>query len=494
MRKAKIVCTIGPATASEKQLEELIEAGMDVARLNFSHGDHASHGEVINRIRKVSKKLKRQVAILQDLQGIKIRVGRLKGEKVRLEKGAEVIIMKGDEKGDDKTIFIDYPWLIDDAKVGDIILLDDGLMKLKVTRKDEDSLVATVIEGGVLKEHKGVNLPHMKISAPFFTEKDRKDLEFGVKMDVDYVALSFVRTSTDIKTVKRWLAEKGVRVPLIAKIEKEEAIHNIDSILEEIDGIMVARGDLGVELPLEEVPVYQKMLIQKANMKGCIVITATQMLESMTQHSRPTRAESTDVANAVIDGTDALMLSAETSAGRYPIEAVKVMDRIISYTEQAYKRPFDAFFADVGQEVFRYQNSCRTKDAYHLTDDADGIVLPKAIAHAASRAAEETDSKWIVAFTKSGFTANLISKFRPSKQIIALSPDEKVVRQMSLYWGVIPFLVKYMENTDELINEVGHYLTLRGQVVPGDKVVIVASLPLSISGKTNFMKIHEIVQ
>ncbi len=474
MRRAKIVCTIGPVTSSEKQLEALIAAGMDVARLNFSHGDHASHGEVIKRIRKVSKKLKKEVSILQDLQGIKIRVGRLKGEKVRLEKDAGLTILKGDEEGDGKSIFIDYPWLIDDAKVGDFILLDDGLMKLEVTKKDKNSLCATVIEGGILKEHKGVNLPHMKISAPFFTEKDRKDLEFGITMDVDYVALSFVRTATDIKTVKKWLSKRGTQIPLIAKIEKEEAIHNIDAILEEVDGIMVARGDLGVEMPLEEVPMFQKMLIEKANIKGRIVITATQMLESMTQHSRPTRAESTDVANAVIDGTDALMLSGETSAGKYPIEAVRVMDRIISYTEVSMP---------MQSAVYK-----RQADILKL----EGFELPRAIAHAASRAAEETGARWIVAFTRSGFTARLISKFRPATPIVALSPEERVVRQMPIYWGVIPYMVRHMENTDELVNEVESALVRSGYAKPGDRIVIVASLPPSISGKTNFMKIHEI--
>ncbi len=474
MRRAKIVCTIGPATSSEKQLEALIAAGMDVARLNFSHGSHESHGEMIKRIRKLSAKLKKEVSILQDLQGIKIRVGRLNAEKVRLEKGAELSILKGDEKGDSKTIFIDYPWLIDDAGVGDVILLDDGLMKLEVIKKDKDSLRARVIEGGILKEHKGVNLPHMKISAPFFTEKDKNDLEFGIKMDVDYVALSFVRTPGDVKTVKKWLSKRKVQIPLIAKIEKEEAIHSIDAILEEVDGIMVARGDLGVELPLEEVPMFQKMLIEKANAKGRIVITATQMLESMTQHSRPTRAESTDVANAVLDGTGALMLSAETSAGKYPVESVKVMDRIISYTETAAPAQFAA--------------SKRGTDALM----PEGVGLPEAIAHAASRAAEETGAGFIVAFTNSGFTARLVSKFRPSIPVIALSPEQKVVRQMSIYWGVVPFLVKHMDNTDELINGVESALIRSGHAKTGDRVVIVASLPPSISGKTNFMKIHEI--
>jgi pyruvate kinase len=474
MRKAKIVCTIGPVSSSEKHLEALIAAGMDVARLNFSHGSHESHGEIIKRIRKLSVKLKKEVSILQDLQGIKIRAGRLQEEKVRLEKGAVLTILKGDEKGDGKRIYIDYPWLIDDARVGDIILLDDGLMKLEVTAKDKDSLRTKVIEGGLLKEHKGVNLPHMKISAPFFTEKDKSDLEFGISMDVDYVALSFVRTPADVKTVKKWLEKRGVQVPLIAKIEKEEAINNIDKILAEVDGIMVARGDLGVELPLEEVPMFQKMLIEKANANGRIVITATQMLESMTQHSRPTRAESTDVANAVIDGTDALMLSAETSAGKYPIEAVRVMDRIISYTESVVSSQSDEVNIRAG------------------IPRREEVGLPEAIARAASRAAEDTGAGFIVAFTNSGFTARLVSKFRPSTPVIALSPDEKVVRKMSIYWGVVPFLIRHMDNTDELINEVESALIRTGYAKAGDRIVILASLPPSISGKTNFMKIHEI--
>ncbi len=475
MRKAKIVCTIGPVTSSEKQLKTLIENGMDVARLNFSHGDHATHGLIVDRIRQLASKLQKNVAILQDLQGIKIRVGGLKGEKVHLNKGDHITIAAGEGTGDEKRLFVSYPWLIEDAKAGDTILLDDGLMKLEVEKKEKDSLMAKVIEGGILKEHKGVNLPHMKIKPGSFMEKDKRDLEFGIQKGVDFVALSFVRTPTDVKVVRQWLLKRGAEIPLIAKIEKEEAIHNIDGIMRVVDGIMVARGDLGVEMPLEEVPMFQKMLIDKANKSGCLVITATQMLESMTQHSRPTRAETTDVANAVIDGTDALMLSGETSAGKYPIEAVKVMDRIIVYTESSMPPSMP---------------KRRGIDKIGFTDEASGF--PEAVAQAASRAAEDVGAKWIVAFTRSGFTARLISKFRPRTPVIAFSPDEKVVRQMSMYWGVIPHLVRHLENTDVLINEVDTLLIKLGYAKTGDKVIIVASHPPSTSGRTNFMKMHEV--
>jgi len=471
-RKARIVCTIGPVSASDKMIEKLMLAGMDVARLNFSHGDHQFHGRLIERIRKIAGKLDRYVAILQDLQGIKIRVGELHDGKVHLVKGSELVIRTGKGTGDDKGIYIDFPWLIEDAKVGDAILLDDGLIALEVLKKSKGSLTASVVEGGVLRERKGVNLPNMKVSAPFFTEKDRKDLEFGITMNVDYVALSFVRSVNDILAVKKWLAKKEISMPLIAKIEKGEAIKDIDRILDEVDGLMVARGDLGVEVPLEEVPMFQKMLIEKANRKGRLVITATQMLESMTQHMRPTRAETTDVANAVIDGTDALMLSAETSAGRYPLESVKVMDRIITFTENsqagAVQQRENVLIGNVIQE------------------------FSGAVAQAAAKAAEEVGARWIVVFTRSGFTARLISKFRPKTPIIAFSPEHKVVRQMAIYWGVTPIPVEHFVNTDDLIQGVDSTLARLGYAKKGDRVIIVASHPPSVSGKTNLMKMHQL--
>jgi pyruvate kinase len=470
MRKAKIVCTIGPVTSRKKAIASLIACGMDVARLNFSHGDHQFHENVITKIRNISRKSGKHIAILQDLQGIKIRVGKLKNGKVHLVEGETLQIRKGDETGDEKEVYIDYPWLMKDAHPGDTILIDDGLIMLQVTAKKKDLLTTTVLEGGVLKERKGVNLPHMKVSAPFFTEKDRADLEFGIAMGVDYVALSFVRSAEDIKIVKKWLAEKKVFIPIIAKIEKGEAIDDIDNILEEVEGIMVARGDLGVEMPLEEVPMFQKMLIKKANERRRLVITATQMLESMTGHSHPTRAEANDVANAVIDATDALMLSAETSAGKYPFDAVKVMDRIIAFTENTTK--------DLLKRI----------DIPPFSDAIYGF--PEAIAHAASRAVRDTGARCIVAFTQSGFTARLISKFRPRAQIIAFSPKEAVVKQMALYWGVLPYLVAPMESTDEMVNNVDRLVIDLKQAKKGDCIVIVASHPPTLAGKTNFMKLH----
>ncbi len=472
MRKARIVCTLGPPTQTARALQSLVEKGMDVARLNFSHGDHRSHGSLIRKIRAVEKKLRRPVAILQDLQGIKIRVGSLEGGKATLGKGQSVEIRAGSDRGDGRCIYIDYPWLIQDARPGDRILLDDGLIQLQVKTTSGDSIAATVFEGGVLKEHKGVNLPGMKVSAAFFTEKDRADLEFGISMGVDYVALSFVRSADDVKEIKAWMDARGVSVPLIAKIEKQEAIEDIDGILSEADGIMVARGDLGVEMPLEEVPVFQKMLIRKANDARKIVITATQMLDSMTRHSRPTRAETTDVANAVLDGTDALMLSAETSAGQYPFDSVEVMDRIISFTEERMGARVEAF-SKPGREGLSFD-------------------FPGTVAEAASRAAGEMKARCILAFTMTGFTARLISKFKPDTPIIALSPDPAVVRRMKLYRGVIPYRVRKLSSTDRMIEEVDRFMVGAGFAKEGDVIVLVAGHPIAAKSKTNFMKLHRV--
>lgn len=469
MRKAKIVCTLGPPTQSTRALESLIKHGMNVARLNFSHGDHATHGALIKKIRGLEKRSGKHVAILQDLQGIKIRVGSLTGGKALLQAGEPVEIRTGKSEGNSACIHIDYPWIIDDAHPGDTILLDDGLIRLNVQSKSEGSLSTIVLEGGILKEHKGVNLPGMKVSGPFFTEKDRDDLEFGITMGVDYAALSFVRSAHDVSEVRTWLEKKGVEMPLIAKIEKAEAIENIDEILDLVDGIMVARGDLGVEMPLEEVPVFQKMLITKANRARKIVITATQMLESMTQHSRPTRAETTDVANAVLDGTDALMLSAETSAGKYPFESVAVMDRIISFTEERLPGKIEI-----------------------QSDDRPVIDFPEAIAGAASRAAAELSAKCILAFTMTGLTARLISKFRPSVPVIAVSPNEEVVRRMNLYRGVVPFQVRKLRDTDRMIEAVDQFILAMEFALEGDVVVLVAGHPIASKSKTNFMKIHRV--
>lgn len=471
-RKAKIVCTIGPSSASKDVIFSLIKNGMDVARLNFSHGDHKFHRRVTNLIRKWSGRLKRPVAILQDLQGIKIRVGLISNGSVELKKGTEIFLHPGTEVSNNKHIFISYPNLKKDAIVGDRILFDDGLIQACVTGKTRDGIRAKITEGGILKDKKGVNLPDTKMTIQPFTEKDRRDLEFGLKMGVDYVALSFIRCADDIKIAKKWLKKRHKTLPIIAKIEKPEALHDIANILDEVDGIMVARGDLGVEVPPEEVPLIQKDLIEKANKTGKIVITATQMLESMKEHLRPTRAETTDVANAVLDGTDALMLSTETATGRYPVEALQMMDRIIVYTERQYLRTRSS-----------------SQSTVHSSQSTD---FAEATADAACRAAEDIKAKALVAFTQSGFTAKLISKFRPDVPIIAYTPYEIVKNRMCLYWGVIPKIMRSLETTDELIKEVERSLLRERIVKKGDRIVITASSPLSTLGKTNFMKLHRI--
>ncbi len=467
MRKSKVVCTIGPASCSREMMHSLIKNGMDVARLNFSHGDHEFHKRAIKFIREESKKLNKPTAILQDLQGIKIRVGLVAGGSVELKKGTEIFLHAGKEISSNKHIFISYPALGNDAKTGDKILFDDGLIQTAVTGKTKDGLKAKVIEGGILKDKKGVNLPHTRITLSSFTEKDRNDLGFGLKMDVDYVALSFVRNARDIKIVKEWLEQRHRALPLIAKIEKPEALQNIDEILDETEGIMIARGDLGVEISPEEVPIIQKSLINKANAKGKLVITATQMLESMTEHARPTRAEATDVANAVIDGTDALMLSAETATGKYPLDAVKMMDKIIRYTES--------------------QTGTHNNELGSQSSDFSG-----AVAEAACTAADDIKARAIVAFTQSGFTARLVSKFRPKVPIIAFTPHIDIKRRMALYWGVVPFLIRHVYNTDGMIKEVERSLLGAGIAKKGDNIVITAGSPLMARGKTNFMKLHTV--
>jgi pyruvate kinase len=463
-RKAKIVCTIGPSSSSEAAIGLLIRNGMNVARLNFSHGGHDDHRENIEWVRRMAKKYGRPVAILQDLQGVKIRVGLMEGGGVNLKKGAALLLMEGEGVGDRNRIFISYPWLLKDVKTGDRILLDDGLIQLSVVGKSKNALKARVIEGGILRDRKGVNLPGVKLSARSFTEKDKEDLLFGIGMEIDYIAISFVREANDIRKVKKWLRERGRNIPVIAKIEKPEALSNIEEILSEADGIMIARGDLGVEIPPEEVPLIQKNLIDKANRKGKVVITATQMLESMTEHIRPTRAETTDVANAVLDGTDALMLSAETASGKYPVDAVKMMDKIIRHTE--YMKAASSYVR--------------------------GNTFAEATADAACRAAEDIDARVLVGFTQSGFTARLLSKFRPTVSVIAYTPDERIQNRVCLYWGVTPKIMKLPATTDEMIAGVEKALLEEGIVRKGDSIVITSSSPLSTQGKTNFMKLHRV--
>jgi pyruvate kinase len=466
MRKAKIVCTIGPSSSSKNILSRMIKAGMNVARLNFSHGSYDEHKKVVGIIRACEKKLDSPVAIMQDLQGLKIRVGPIRDKSAFIKKDSELILTARRIKGDSTRIQVGYSDLVSDVSTGDTILIDDGLIQLKVIRKEKESLVTKVIEGGLLRERKGVNLPGSEISGAVFTKKDREDLEFGVSIGVDYVAMSFVRSRNDILSVKRWLRKFKADIPVIAKIERPQALVNIDEIIGASDGLMIARGDLGVEVQPEKVPLIQKDLIKKCNAAMKPVITATQMLESMTEHMRPTRAEAADVANAVLDGTDALMLSAETSIGRNPVRALKMMDRIISHTES---------------EI--------------TAAPAENVVskgFSQALAEAAYFSAEDIGAKTIVAFSRSGFTALLVSKFRPRVPVTCFTAGSNICRKVCLYWGVSPHIMKFPDNTDEMINESEKTLLKKGIVKKRDHIVIIASSPFALGGKSNILKLHKV--
>ncbi len=478
MRKTKIVCTIGPATNSEERLEELMRAGMNVARLNFSHGTHEEHAVVIERIRTISDRLGYAIAILQDLQGPKIRTGSLQdGQPVQLVSGATITITTRDVAGTAHLVSTTYKSLASDVKVGDRILLSDGLLELGVLDTNTTDVHCLVVHGGELGEHKGINLPGVAVSAPALTEKDRDDLRFGIMHDVDYVALSFVRKPEDIREAKQCihglqLEREGEQkkhftpTPLIAKLEKPEAIANLDAILELTDGVMIARGDLGVEMPPEKVPLIQKRIIAKCNELGLPVITATQMLESMTTNPRPTRAEVNDVSNAVLDRTDLVMLSGETAAGAYPIEAVEMMARIIEETE-------------AGNRTAQQPKSQRLSQA-------------RAVSHAARELSEEASVKAIVVFTRSGNSAHLISKDRPRVPILAYTPSEKVRRQLALWWGVWPHCIELQTSTEKLIEAVEHRLLEDKFVSQGEYVVIMGGLPIASRARTNFVKLHRV--
>ncbi len=464
MRKTKIICTIGPSSESPDIIRELILSGMNVARLNFSHGDHAEHLRKIEMIRAVSEELNMPIAILQDLCGPKIRVGNVKEPGIRLEPGQTFILTGDDVDGDERRVSVSYPALPQEVKVGDRILLADGMMELLVNAIADNDIICKVITGGILTSHKGVNLPTGTIRADSMTEKDKADLIFGLEHDVDFVALSFVREARDILNAKQIIASQGKDTPIIAKIEKHEAIVNIDAIIAESDGIMVARGDLGVEIPLENVPGIQKKLIRKACMAGKPVIIATQMLRSMVNSPRPTRAEATDVANAVIDGTDAIMLSEETANGDFPVEAVRFMVRIAESAEADF--PHDA-----------YLKLAPAKD------------VSESVSHASCVLADHLDAAAIVATTRSGFTAMQISRFRPRPKLIALSPEKSTIRRLSLYWGCIPGFVPEPDNTDDHIEQTVLSAIGTGKVSAGDLVVISTGHPLWASGTTNMMRV-----
>ncbi|MGE5808586.1 MAG: pyruvate kinase [Nitrospirota bacterium] len=464
-KRTKIIVTIGPSSGSPAVIARLIRAGMDAARLNFSHGDWNDHTRNIKLIRHEAEKAGKQIAIIQDLQGPKLRVGVMKNDTATLRRGDTVILTAQNVVGTDRVIPVTYPRLANEMRTGGTILLDDGRLELNVVKKSIAGLLCRIVRGGTLKSHKGVNLPGAKLSLPSLSRKDKEDLRFGIARGVDYIALSFVRTAGDIVSTRRFLKAHGADIPIIAKIEKSEAVQNLDEIIEASDGVMVARGDLGVEMSPEQVPLLQKKIIAACNRAEKPVITATQMLESMIENPQPTRAEASDVANAILDGTDCVMLSGETAMGNYPVQAVEVMARVAREAETILApAPPDAHTSGEGGSV----------------------------AHAACRAAEELQAQAIVTFTQSGTTALLVAKHRPRMTIIAPTPFDHVARKMSLYWGVTPILLKTKRTTDDMIASVERAMLYRKLARRHDLIVITAGVPIGVAGSTNMMKIHRV--
>jgi len=466
MRRAKIVGTIGPASESPEILGKLIAAGLDVARLNFSHGSHEQHARTIAAIRDAAASAGRPIAILQDLQGPRIRIGNI-AEPVSVESG-HAITLTTDPQAGGGAIPVTYESLPDDVKPGDRILIDDGLIELAVEETGRQAIRCRAITGGTIRPHKGMNLPGVAVSAPAFGEKDRADLSFGLSHGVDYVGLSFVRGPEDVLAARAWMKKYDAEAAIIAKIERPEAVERLEEIVAVSDGVMIARGDLAVETSPEAVPLIQKRIIRLCNERRVLVITATQMLESMTASPRPTRAEASDVANAVLDGTDAVMLSGETASGRYPVEAVETMARIVAAAEQ-------------GQE-----------QAPIPAQAPSPTPFPAAVCAAGARAARETGARVVVAFTESGTTARLLSKERPPVPIVAYTPHEAVRRRMALCWGVLPRAMRTIPNTDELIRELERSLREEKLASAGDRIVILMGAPVGERGSTNLMKLHTI--
>jgi len=466
-RKTKIVCTIGPASESPQILEVLIQAGMNVARLNFSHGTHEEHLRKIKTIRQISDRLKQPVAILQDLGGPKIRIGMMKEGGVELKRGKEFFLTSQVLIGDETQATVTYSALPGEVKLGDRILLADGTIELQVLESNGKNIRCQVIVGGILTSHKGMNFPTGTLQVTTFTEKDHEDLLFGIQHGVDLVGLSYIQRADDIEGVKRILKKESADIPVIAKIERKEALEKIDEIILASDGIMVARGDLGLETPIEKIPNVQKKLIQKANALGKPVITATQMLRSMVDHTQPTRAEVTDVVNAIYDGTDAVMLSEETAIGQFPVEAFQMMAKIAQSAEEEFPHPLF-----LRRETDKEMN------------------LQQAISKAASLLSEEVGAKAIVTPTESGSTARWVSRFRPKQPILALSRHLSTVRRLNLCWGVYPVLVSDWKDTDEMLERSKRMPKELGMTSEGEKIVIIAGVPISIPGTTNLIKVE----
>ncbi|ONM46886.1 pyruvate kinase [Nocardia donostiensis] len=466
MRRTKIVCTLGPATATEDRIRELVESGMDVARLNFSHGEHSDHAENYKKVRQASDHIGRAVGILADLQGPKIRLGRFLEGRTVWATGEEVRITVDEIDGTHDRVSTTYKELATDAKPGDRLLVDDGKVGLTVTAVEGNDVVCRVTEGGPVSNNKGVSLPGMDVSVPALSDKDIEDLEFALKLGVDFIALSFVRSPADVELVHDVMDRVGRRVPVVGKLEKPEAIDNLEAVVLAFDAVMVARGDLGVELPLEQVPIVQKRAIQMARENAKPVIVATQMLESMIENSRPTRAEASDVANAVLDGADAVMLSGETSVGKYPIETVRTMSRIVHAVET---------------------ESTRVPPLTHVPRTKRGVI-----SYAARDIGERLNAKALVAFTQSGDTVRRLARLHTPLPLLAFTPLPEVRSQLALTWGTETFIVPTVDTTDAMIKQVDQALLTMNRYQKGDLVVIVAGSPPGTVGSTNLIHVHRI--
>ncbi len=471
-RRTKIVCTLGPSSNTVEDIERLYKAGMNVVRINFSHGTHKDHERTIGYVRKVAKKHQYSIPVLMDLQGPKIRVGQMKDGGQVINEGELIEITTKDVEGSNSLVPIDYEGLSKDAQTGNQILIDDGLLELKIVKNEEGMIMARVIVGGLLKSRKGVNLPDVDISMSSLTEKDIEDLEFGLKVGVDFVAMSFVRNGKDVQDVISRVRAAGSNAAIIAKIEKPEAVEVIDEIIEEADAIMVARGDLGIEIPSEHVPLAQKKIIDRCRIAGKPVITATQMLDSMINNPRATRAESSDVANAVVDGTDAVMLSGETAAGKYPVEAVKTMDKIIRSVED-------------NSDTLYYSLQYRKPDWKEKQ-------IVESLSYSCVTMADNVEAKAISTLTHSGNTARRIAKFRPKVPIVAFTESKIIRRQLNLVWGVESVRLKELFDTDKSVKLMEDYLLTNGLVKKGDRVIIATGMPLAKRGRTNMIKISTI--
>lgn len=473
-KKTKIVCTIGPSSENEAVLKELIANGLNVCRLNFSHGSHPEHQAKIDLIKKVRKETDQPIAILLDTKGPEIRTGKFDAEEILLEEGQTFTLTTEDIIGNKEISSISYKGLVHDVKPGNTILIDDGLISMEVQKVTDKDIVCLVKNSGIIKNNKGINVPNVKINLPAITQKDKEDIIFGIENNIDFIAASFVRKASDVLAIREILEEYDAEhIQIISKIENQEGVDNIDDILQVTDAIMIARGDLGVEIPTEDIPIVQKMIIKKCNLLSKPVITATQMLDSMIRNPRPTRAEVTDVANAIYDGTDAIMLSGETASGKYPVEALKTMSRIASKTETTLD--------------YSKMTSERAKNR--------SVNITNAISHATCTTADDVGASAIITATESGYTARMVSSYRPSQQIIGVVNDEVVLRQMGIVWGIVPLNIeRRVDSTDELFDVSIDSATKEELIKSGDVVVITAGVPLRQTGSTNLIKVHVVTE